>query len=147
MNNFIPKFSTGYCISANELFTRFKLDYIKNPTFEFFKENSKKKVAARVFIYAFWLILKDIIDFGHTFILPTKYEAYIEMKTSYKEDFVKARKNGAFKDIDFLASNFCGHNLQYRYKLKSGIWKSKPILVHKKLKDIITNNTNSGKLY
>lgn len=147
MSEFIPKFSTGYAISATELFTRFKLHYIKNPTFEVFREKSKKKVAARVFTYAFWLILKDIINFGHTFILPTKFEAYIEMKVSSGDDFIKARQNGAFKEIDFLASNFCGYSLQYRFKLKSGRWKMKPIAVHRKLKDIIIDNTNKGKRY
>jgi hypothetical protein len=69
------------------------------------------------------------------------------MGTIRDENFIKARQNGAFKDIDFLSSNFKGYKLQYRYKLKSGIWKNKPIHVHKKLKDIITDNTNNGKIY
>ena len=145
--SFVPRFATGYAISAQELFTRFKLHYIKNNPYEAFRDNSKKVAAARVFIYAFWLILKDIIDNGHTFALPTGFESYIEMQTFRDEDFTRARQNGAFKEIDFLSSNFKGYRLSYRYKLKSGIWRKKPIHVHKKLKDIIIDNTNKGKIY
>ena len=144
---FKQRYATGYSFSATDLFTRFKLHYIKNSTFEAFKEHSKKKVAARVFIYAFYLILKDIIDNSITFMLPTGFESYIEMGTIRDENFVKARQNGAYQDIDFLASNFKGYKLQYRYKLKSGRWFIKPIHVHKKLKNIITENTNNGKQY
>lgn len=147
MSNFINKYATGYALSSLDLFTRFKLHYIKNPTFEAFKEHSKKKVASRVFIYAFYLIIKDIIDNSITFILPTGFESYIEMQTFRDEDFTRARQNGAFKEIDFLSSNFKGYRLSYRYKLKSGTWRKKPIHVHKKLKDIIIDNTNKGKIY
>ena len=42
-DEFKPIYSTGYAFSAKDLFTRFKLHYIKNPTFEAFKEKSKKK--------------------------------------------------------------------------------------------------------
>ena len=147
MAEYIPQFATGYAFSANDLFTRFKLHYIKKSTYEAFHEHSKKAVAARVFIYMFYLIIKDIIDNSVTFILPTGFESYIKMQTFRDEDFTKARQNGAFKEIDFLASNFKGYRLSYRYKLKSGIWRKKPIHVHKKLKDIIIDNTNKGKIY
>lgn len=147
MSKFIPQFATGYAFSANDLFTRFKLHYIKNNPFEAFREPSKKKVAARVFIYAFYLIIKDIIDNGVTFMLPVSREAYFEMSTVSGDEFIEARKRGAYQDVDFLASNFTGHKIQYRYKLKSGKYIKKPFCVHKKLKNIITENTNNGKRY
>lgn len=140
-------YATGYAISANELFTRFKLDYIKNHTFEHFKENSKKKVAARVFIYGFYLIIKDIIENNITFLLPTPFQSFIEMGVYEGEQFKEARQNGAFPEVDFLASNFKAYRLQYRFALKSGRWFIKNIYVHKKLKDIITKNTNNGVRY
>lgn len=48
MAEYIPRFATGYAFSAQELFTRFKLHYIKKCTYEAFHENSEKVVAARV---------------------------------------------------------------------------------------------------
>ena len=147
MAEYIPRFATGYAFSANDLFTRFKLHYIKKSTYEAFHENSKKVVAARVFIYLFYLIIKDVIDNNVTFKLPTACEAYIEMGVVDGDKFVKARQNGAFAEIDFLASNFKGHKLQYRQKKRNGAWYIKPIHVHKKLKNIIIDNTNKGKNY
>ena len=147
MSNYIPKFATGYAFSAQELFTRFKLHYIKNSTYEAFHEHSKKVVAARVFIYMFYLIIKDIIDNNITFKLPTSCEAYIEMGVIRDDKFIKARQNGAFAEIDFLASNFTGYKLQYRQNKRNGAWYIKPIHVHKKLKNIIIYNTNNGKKY
>lgn len=145
--SFVPKYATGFAFSANELFTRFKLHYIKNPTFPVFKEHSKKIVAARVFIYLYYLIIKDIIDNGITFLLPSARQSYIEMNILNKEEFIKARKNGAYQEVDFLASDFKAYHLQYRYQTKSGKWFIKKIYVHKKLKNIITDNTNKGKQY
>lgn len=147
MAEYIPRFATGYAFSAQELFTRFKLHYIKKCTYEAFHENSKKVVAARVFIYMFYLILKDVIDNNATFKLPTACEAYIEMGVVGGDKFIKARQNGAFGEIDFLASNFTGYKLQYRQKKRNGAWYIKPIHVHKKLKNIIIDNTNNGKKY
>jgi hypothetical protein len=147
MAEYIPRFATGYAFSAQELFTRFKLHYIKKCPYEAFHENSKKVVAARVFIYMFYLILRDVIDNNTTFKLPTSCEAYIEMGVVGGDKFIKARQNGAFGEIDFLASNFTGYKLQYRQKKRNGSWYIKPIHVHKKLKNIIIDNTNNGKKY
>jgi hypothetical protein len=143
---FVGQFATGYAFSANELFTRFKLDYIQISTKKHFKGATKKVVAARVFIYAYYLILKDIIDNSITFVLPTAFESYLEMQRVSGEEFVKARQNGAFQEINFLASNFSGNAIKYRFKTKMG-WKNKPVCVHKKLKNIIIENTNNGKQY
>lgn len=144
---YIPRYATGYGISAVELFTRFKTHYIKHSPEPVFNERSKKKIAARIFIYAFWLILKDIIHNNVIFSLPTGREDYIEMCTVAHDDFARARQNGAFQEVDFLKSDFLGHNLQYRFQLKSKRWFTKKICVHRKLKDIITENTNNGVKY
>ena len=50
------------------------------------------------------------------------------------EEFKKARQNGAFADVDFLASNFTGHKLQYRYKVKSGKWFTKKYICSQEIK-------------
>lgn len=147
MAEFIPKYSLGYAINSTQLFTRFKLHYIKDLKYEMFKENSKKKVAAKIFLYFFYLVLKDIINNNTTFMFPTAFETCLEMGVVEGEDFKRARRNGAFQEIDFLASNFRGHTLQYRHKLKSGKYYKVPIHVHKKLKNIIIDNTNNGVKY
>ena len=62
------------------------------------------------------------------------------------DDFVKARQNGAFKDVDFLASNFTGNQIQFRISTRYGKWL-KRIYVGNAMKNRITENTNKGKQY
>jgi hypothetical protein len=42
------------------------------------------------------LVLEDIIENSITFQLPTKQEAFVEMRRYTEDEFVKARQNGAF---------------------------------------------------
>ena len=144
---FVQKYYTFYGFSSRELFTRFKHYYIKDSQKKIFKVDRKRYAAARIFVHFFWMVLKDVIDNNVTFKLPTGFESYIEMGVISGENFIKARQNGAFPEVDFLASNFTAYRLQYRYKLKSGIWMTKHIYVHRKLKDIITENTNNRVRY
>jgi len=54
------------------------------------------------------IVIKDIIENRTTFKLPYK-GAWIEMVPIKGDDFVRARQNGAFEDVDFLTSNFTGY--------------------------------------
>ena len=140
---------TSYTISVRELFCTFNPKIIKTPLSvlsEVFKTKHKQRIAAKVFTYFVYLILQDIIDNNVTFKLPTRHEAYLEMRKISGDDFVQAKKNGAFKDIDYLASNFCAYHLQYRFMRNCG-WKEKFIYVNSFLKKKIVDNTNNGKKY
>jgi hypothetical protein len=68
------------------------------------------------------------------------------MKTFQGDSFKEMWKKGKFRDVDFVRSNFKGHQLFYTFETKSGVLE-KPIYINKKLKDVITNNTNLGKSY
>ena len=59
------------------------------------------------------------------------------------DEFVKARQNGKFQDVDFLTSDFTGYNLGLRYNTRSGKW-TKALHVSEKYKDRITELTNQG---
>jgi hypothetical protein len=71
------------------------------------------------------------------------------MKRVSGDDFVKARKNGAFKGVDFLESDFTGNNiiLQLRGNSVEGRWKETKVYVSGELKNKIIENTNKGKQY
>jgi hypothetical protein len=59
------------------------------------------------------------------------------------DEFVKARQNGKFQDVDFLTSDFTGYNLGLRYNTRYGKW-TKALHVSEKYKDRITELTNQG---
>ena len=68
---------------------------------------------------------------------------WIQMDPISGDDFIKARQNGAFEDVDYINSNFTGYQLFLRYNTRYGHWK-KRIYVSKKFKDKITELTNKG---
>jgi hypothetical protein len=59
------------------------------------------------------------------------------------DNFVKARQNGAFQDVDFLVSSFTGYQLMFRKTNRYGTWR-KRIFVNSKYRDMITELTNKG---
>ena len=95
-----------------------------------------------------YLVVLDIINNNVIFALPDTFgfNSEIAMKTFQGDEFKEMWKKGKFRDIDFVLSGFKGHQLFYTFETKSGV-KEKPIYVNKKLKDIISDNTNAGKSY
>ena len=93
------------------------------------------------------IIINDCIDKNVTFNLPTnKKKSWICMKKFSDEEFKKVRKNGKFRDVDFLESNFTGYHLALNQDYK-GQTKQTLLYLNKKLKDKITEYTNAGKQY
>jgi hypothetical protein len=101
---------------------------------------------ARVFKYFFYLVIKDIIENKITFKFPPGTRAWLEMVPITGEAFAEARQNGAFADVDFLASNFTGYNLNLRFTNRYGKWY-KRIYVSAKYRDMITDMTNAGETW
>ena len=143
------KLNTGYCFNDSDLFYKFDIKLITTHHSilkEKYKTREKREMAVKVFLYAIYLILLDIIQNNVTFVLPTARRSQIQMSAITDHRFKTARKNGKFTDVDFLESNFTGYQLEFRYQ-KKGWFKTKPIYVDKKFKQMITDNTNKGMRY
>lgn len=106
---------------------------------------SLQECFASIFKYLFLLIIQDVIEEGITFKFPSNcMNSFIEMVPVSGEDFKDAYRKGAFQDIDFLASNFTGYQVQFRMTTKYGKW-CKRIYVTQKYKDRIAELTNKGR--
>lgn len=106
---------------------------------------SLQEAFGSMFKYLFYLIIQDVIENGDVFQFPPNCQkSYIEMIPISGEDFKRAYRKGAFQDIDFLASNFTGYQVQYRMTTKFGKW-CKPIYVTRKYKARIAELTNQGR--
>lgn len=143
------RLKTGYAFNAGELFTNFNIKHITTNhevLKKHYKTREKREMAVKVFLYAIYLILLDIIENNVTFVLPTSRRAQIQMAAITDDKFVNARKNGKFKDVDFMESNFTGYQLEFCFK-KKDFTKRKPIYVDSRLKQRITDNTNNGMKY
>lgn len=106
------KLKTGYSFTTGHLFNSFNIKHITTHHSilkKHYKTREKKEMAVKVFLYAIYLVLLDIIENNVTFVLPTSKRAQIQMQAVTGDAFVKARKNGKFKEIDFIKSNYTGY--------------------------------------
>ena len=144
------RYATGYALNVNELMEDFPAKKAKMTAKEceaMIGSRNKDRVASKVFRACIALVLDDIIENSDTFQLPTsskKCEIY--MKRIEDEDFVKARQNRKFQDINFLNSMFSGYQMTFRYQ-NAGVIREKPIYLNRRLKDRITELVNQGKSY
>lgn len=143
------RLKTKYAFSASDLFSNFNIKNIttsSNVLKKHYKTREKKEMAVKVFLYAIYLILLDIIENNVTFILPSKRRAQIQMSRMTGDKFKEARMNGKFQDVDFFESNFTGHQLEYQWQTAQTT-KKKLIYLNSELKNKITENTNKGRNY
>lgn len=146
------KLAMGHTFSAQEIFYNFpikklKMDY--DTVKKVYSDGNKRDLSASIFSKGMQLIVEDIIENNVHFLLPTlgSAEAYLYMNKTSGNDFKTAFKNGKWKDVDFLTSNFTGYQLALSVKSKKRPEKQKTIYLGHKHKDRITELTNEGKRY
>lgn len=143
-------YALGYAFSMNQMFMNFPFGKLKTHWTEIkrlFGECGKMTLVIRVFIASIQIILKDIIENNVIFELPTgAKKADIRVSRITGDDFIRARKNRKFMDVDFLESNFTGHQLVLNMYTK-GYYRTKPVYVNHDYRDRLTELTNQGKQY
>jgi predicted signal transduction protein with EAL and GGDEF domain len=145
-------FAMGHAFSAKDLFHNFPIDKLKmdyNTVRSIYSDGDKRSLSASIFAKGMQLIVEDIIENNVHFLLPTlgSNESYLYMKKVSGNDFKKAVKNGKWRDVDFLTSNFSGYQLAMSVKSTKRPEKEKSIYLGYKHKDRITELTNEGKRY
>lgn len=144
------KYATGYCMNAVDVMKGFpakKTVITAKECEKIMKNRHKEKLAERIWKANIAMVLDDVIDNSDTFVLPTaSKKAEIYIKSYPREEFVQGRKNGKWKDIDYLASNFTGAQMMFKYQ-NGGVFKEKPIYVDAGRKQRIADRLNSGKAY
>ncbi len=136
-------YATSYGIRTCDLYHRVKYKrYLPFATRD--NKNYCREVMGRILRYFFYLLIQDIIENNVTFKFPEKCYSWIEMTPVSGKDFVNARQNGAFKDVDFLMSNFTGYVIYLRRTTKYSTRRTRLYVSHR-YKDRITELTNQGK--
>ena len=142
-------FATGYAFNTNEIFENFNWKRLSVKSTYINKDGKKcrrdHKVIS-VFLYAVKLILIDIFKNGVTFNLPTRRISKIKMKQVTGEDFKKAKRNGAYRNILPIESDYTAYSPEFIYQ-SGGVIIKKNIHVDKKLQNIYIDNTNNGMKY
>ena len=145
------RLALGHAFSLSDMFIRFPVKKTKITSKD--AENicglgtRKVDVAKAIFIDCLKMVLRDIIYNNVTFELPTGGKhADMRVIRIEGEDFKKARQRGAFKDIDYLATNFSSYQVALTIHTNHGD-RTWPVYVAKDLKKVLTDNVNNGKQY
>lgn len=146
------KLSLGHAFKAKELFQNFPLSKLKLPKkdcIEQYPDGNKRDYASSIFVRSVEMVIDDIINNNTQFKLPGlgQTQAYMQMNRTTGHDFKRAFKNGKWRNIDFIRSNFSGYQIYLiMHSLKRTI-REKPIYLSKNKTDKITENVNNGKQY
>lgn len=142
----------GWACNLNHIFIQFPYTKYKSLMTKWKTPQERKKVIKDVFRESLRLVVNDIIDNNITFEIQgiSYYKGEIHMEAVQSDDFVKARKNGKYLDVDYLESLFTGYQMFLYIKGKHDNFlhsRKYPIYLNKFYKDKITKNTNEGKTY
>lgn len=144
--------ATGWACNLNNIFVRFPYEKFKSIMKKWRTFSERRSIVKRVFREGLHLILNDLIDNNVTFKLPSLGvrggEIHFEAITG--DEFMRVRKNGKFKDIDFLESLFTGYQLYlYMHTRRDNFLgaKKSPIYISGEFKDKLIEHTNNGKTY
>lgn len=142
----------GHAFNGEDLFREFPVDKLKmsvEQCKEVYSDGSKRDLAKSIFITHVQMVIDDIIDNNTHFKLPGlgRTQAYIYMKRTEGQKFKKAFKNGKWRDVDFITSNFSGYQLTLDMQSEKGLPREKSIYLSSKDKQRIIDHTNNGKQY
>ena len=137
----------GHACSALDLFANMKIEKFKMDKNG--RNIKKRKKAASIFIASMRLIVQDIIDNNIQFKLPSvgTGSSYIQMYKITGERFKKAFRAGAFRNVDFIASNFTAYYIIFQMCSTKRTPRMKNLYVNNAYTNQITENTNKGKTY
>ena len=145
-------FAIGWACNLNDIFVRFPYEKCKSLMSNFKTKQLRRQKVKQVFREGVQQILNDIIENNSTFkIQGVGYQGgEIHMEAITGSEFERVKKNGKFKDIDFLKSLFTGYQM-YLYihgKRDDFLHRRKfPIYVNKFLRNKLNEYTNQGKTY
>ena len=145
-------FALGWACNLNDIFVRFPYEKFKSLMKNYKTKQLRRQKVKQVFREGTQQILNDIIENNTTFkIQGVGYQGgEIHMEAIRGSDFEKVRKNGKFRNIDFLESLFTGYQMYLYIHGKSDNFlhrKKYPIYVNKVLRDKLVKYTNEGKTY
>ena len=145
-------FALGWACNLNDIFVRFPYEKCKSLIKSYKTKQLRRQKVKQVFREGTQQILNDIIENNTTFkIQGVGYQGgEIHMEAIRGSDFEKVRKNGKFRNIDFLESLFTGYQMYLYIHGKSDNFlhrKKYPMYVNKVLRDKLIKYTNEGKVY
>lgn len=146
------KLALGHAFHSKDLFQKFpvqKLKMTKEQCLKEYPDGNKKDLASSIFIRSVEMVIDDIIDNNVQFKFPGlgTSQAYLQMKRTTGQDFKNAFKNGKWRTIDFIKSNFCGYQISLIMESLKRPVREKLIYLSNNKTSRLNENVNQGKQY
>lgn len=146
------RLALSHAFNCGDLFQNFpikKLKISKAECTKIYSDGSRRSFAAHVFKRALKMVINDIIENNVIFRLPGvgSSKGYIQMKRYTGDEFKRAFRNGKWRDVDFIKSDFQGYQLTFLMASPKRPDREKPIYLGKNQRNIITEYTNKGRQY
>lgn len=148
----MKRYALGWACNLNDLFVRFPYEKCVTLCKIIKDKYARRRKIKQVFREGIKAVLNDVIENNASFKVPPLgyYGGEIHLERCEGEDFIKAKKLGKFKGIDFLETNFTAYqmNLYIHGKRDNFLHRRKfPIYINKEFRDKLKEQVNNGKQY
>ena len=146
------KLALGHTFSARELFQNFPLKKLKmtqDQCVKQFSDGNKRDLASAIFSRSVEMVIDDIIENNTQFKFPTlgRTQAYLQMNRTSGDAFKYAFRNGKWRDVDFIKSDFNGYQIKLIMQSLKRPVREKLVYLSKNKAQKIVEHTNEGKQY
>lgn len=146
------KLALGHTFSARELFQNFPLKKLKmtqDQCVKQYSDGNKRDLASSIFSRSVEMVIDDIIENNTQFKFPTlgRTQAYLQMNRTSGDAFKQAFRNGKWRDIDFIKSDFNGYQIKLIMQSLKRPVREKLVYLSKNKAQKIIEHTNEGKQY
>lgn len=146
------KLALGHTFSARELFQNFPLKKLKmtqDQCVKQYSDGNKRDLASSIFSRSVEMVIDDIIENNTQFKFPTlgRTQAYLQMNRTFGDAFKHAFRNGKWRDIDFIKSDFNGYQIKLIMQSLKRPAREKLVYLSKNKAQKIVEHTNEGKQY
>jgi hypothetical protein len=137
-----------HLISANNLFCNFDMKKLtgKGNIKRTYKCADKTTLAKQIFLRYLYIMFADFLEGGKTFLFPSKKYMEIRMRRIPADQFVKARKAGAYRNVDVIASGQICYEPVLCFR-QCGRTMQDPIKLSNEFRDLIAWKVNTGYKY
>lgn len=144
-------YALGCAFNLQELIINFpykKLKFNSKDCEDITGDHHRWVLIKQVFRYSVKVVLNDIINRNVTFYLPLtgSKKCCMHMRRVEGEAFKRLRQRRKWKDVDILASLFSGYEIGF-YMMGNRTPREKTVYVSRKMRDLITENTNKSMAY
>lgn len=134
-----------HLVASDDLFCNFDLTKLtgKGNIKRIYKCADKNTLAKQIFLRYLHILFTDFMQGGKVFILPNRSYMELRMRRIPHTQFINARKNGKYADVDIIMSQQLCYEPVLAYKVRGAFYET-PVKVSSNFREILVEKVNTG---